>query len=1712
MKLFSAVLTRYLESFSTQFHSILLDFDDNTLPADDSIHENRIKELFEFFPKSDKSYIKIVENLLVLTKNGQVTIVNYLLEVFNKLLTPNSQTPFSVLESFSTIYDSNNKYHKAILFNFSLFFISDLICQIVIKSNFDGISELLIKSAFSICIKDLNDSYIHPRILKNWALVLSSLSVSCFDDIVNRYKKLAEDDTLYVRTYQLISYIRLDCNKEKAKSFLEFVFDNFKFLRRKSKLTSEIYSSLSYIFESINFETDVLEKIYELIYKDTITTVGGYELICILYIKLPSKIKQFSQFISKYVYTNYTDRDKAKLGIKLFRRILIGGYMYPYIKGDYSSLTYLQCFNRNMEREFLPETFTTKILLKSKFDFCPSLFRKVLLHVISYNTVYFKEVILDRFMSIDDPTCDSRFSVLLSIIPTINSDEFNKYSMTKLSEDFLLEINNKVKGRIMPFLSFEHDNENTYITHSDDYSCVKKQVYDSNIKIQHFIETTETFIFKPLKLSYNICTNRRDFFTYPVQVLRAIPIIFNQIDFLEEGFIKEFFLLNCSESLEVSSAARELLFFISKKPDLYESIIKVAIDVIMSGIPTKETLFTCIAVLLNVFNDEPKNLSKDLIYDVEMVAFIGFTSTQPGTRILSYSLLCSIGDMLDHGVVSYLKNQTNNIENCVKIRLVHQMQLSGIKKAAFPLPWSWVYSSDYYDLWLVYIAEILDVIVFANYTPIIQRFRSNIQGHINKISNLTDNDPSQIAYILLYLSAHVRLDLLNLGKDIYKIKPFEPYSPVSSENNDSSFSVLYDLLKANEEWKNTVVFTVIRYLNYTMLSNASSLIYKCSENQITMGAASLCALIYSPSNSDKAISIALPDIIYFMSGVHLILLNLKLNALNYIKWTEELENTVIKYNDLVCNYCIIFRKSFRRKIEEHEWSVHSRELMMRFLVNWIRTESPELEKLRKNATDAIVSLVSTGSIFSESQFFDSNIAELFASIEVNNSRVLASLIMNHAELIIDTYCLVCLTSKRPIADLYFENISLLFAVDELEDIVSNNLGALLLVGYVFEQLKHTRTESFMKSLEAISQQAIPDVRYEHLTECIFQFAFRVIKQKSSHSPYNEIFTSLKNIVEHLRLLPNANSCIKDAPQIYKRFTPVQFLNGLMEATECIEDDHFESVAQIWHCLLQKTDNELVVPLFIFHYPNLVIKKNLLSRLIAGDAPHIVEKLTSRCSFSFYYHIISHDLSFVNELWIIPLLIKAFEKRKKDFIQNIAQIAHFAFLFYDIEEAKPLLLRLCRYYYVEPPLSDNPNDIIDCVKIFADKITDHSSDDNITKWGTEALKWFFASNNLSRVILSLKIYNIMLRPVDETIIQGLIKTVHFNIKNNMDSTLVYDLIQESLVFFLSIFEDHMEQSFGFASAFLDCPSIPRQYLSCVVDIFTKAVNNPLTRQKTWSYAVSIVRIMSNSFETNDQFLQILEDMIKFDSKNEFMLVALPFKQTFGGFASIKSIDEILKQSSQTHLCKAIDHYSLIIESASTVLSDSIFGLAASILEIAHNENICNSLKKLYNAALQMLDICPNAIKFITIVAEKEPSVSEKSSVLFMGWERTLDDVVRELHRMSPATEHLTTITDCTSLSDVLALRECLQIPKILPFAAEQETIDVLINSKRNPYVRRKSSVRRNPNKIYVQDNLYKDVDCSDFLPLTVKESFIGTVYDEKETNYIMQADEFIRSEA
>lgn len=1704
VQLFKTVFTRLTETLSSHIRNAIIDFH-NQIPLSGQ------SNFFDLFPRSSQQYILVIRSVSKLSEVDPQNIIEYLSDLFLNKRQPNCPI-ISELHEKSIPIKFKTVESEDFFSIFLHFFFVDLLSPIVITHKIESMKLIeCIESLFSE--KPLYKYSIFIQIIKQWSVIFAFQKMDQIIYLFDKYSSSSQSFQLDL-AFTLIRFLRLETFD--SGPFLNKLITNLKTLFKKHLITLTILRSLSELFLSNTTHEDQLNSLFDFcstLRKEKQLKDGIYELQAS--ILLHTRKKDIPQFYKKRVFAHVGDPNKVKRALLLFQRQMFGleinSDRFCFESNIVSVSNPLCCIHWNSEPERKmsdPDSFASQFMkqffIKSDFSACPELFSQVIIHLASLDFTYFNETILPQFMKLQ--VTDTRFLSFLMSLPMINSEDFFLNSFTEPREDELEKYDEEVRQKVCnSFASIFAGLPQEYgILNDSDNSIIE----ESDRKMAQLLPNIS-----PTEVHLTKCHKNPADFVLPIAALKCIPFILKDSDFIKPDILEHLISYCYNANYDIATSAMDAIKHFSTK---YECRVHLIFR-ILASLSDNDIIQNSLLTLILDIIEECDSLNQEIVAEIESKGYIYFTSPIPATRILAWNILKITNTLSDnHGIMSSIVENKTQIEMNVSHRLGVMIDFDTARL------------SHFFNVWLIFISEMTNVL-------------RNNTGLMSRINLVTPKTPG---VLILYSYA-------NSTKPQKFIDAIIEYP----NNNSLFFALPYCDFKLFPHIVLAIPFPVKDDNLKSSTEKVLQMLKSCTSSVLKM--------LKSPHISE--VDIFLPSLVNFLAVLQGTTIQLDTNGPGRVLWTDQNEKKVIQNEGFLIDYLEIIHLVFQNASEGESkkvWPYANRSLVFQFILNWGMTKSPQLEQLRKHSLRALASIVKVGPFFKDVSLFNSQTLEFLGNA---GKTVVSLLLKHHSDICLSLFIDACFTQPIPIGDIYFQAILSLLQESPNIECIYDFSGELLLLGLVYKELENPHSQAFVTQIastilqnktalkyfpnakhqknqrneasqsnqqnenrEVAANPSLYPKKYRICTEKFLETALEFIKKKELVVSIKDICEAIRPWILLIRILPKQKYLIPGTPSQFAAYTPFSFLEALMLATVQANEkspEDFRYVALLWTDLMHCPDHSELIPLFIAEYQVSSIKQKLFLHLIYNDAPNAVKRLALHCTFAYYFHVTRGMLKkFDDELWIVPLLVKAVEIDSPEINSNIITILHFAFLYKCNDLISALSEKLNIGISFNSLLSNlnytfesTSSSVVLLLKYFTkiiDRFIEKLDVSSLKQWGLEATKWILASQNLEYAYVSIYVYNRIKDPQDPLIVKGICKSVRYHLMNYIhgknDKDLLDKFVGESFVFYDWVFNNNEVYSYSFLSSFFDCSFFFNALLENSYPLYQKALNSFHTNQAAWDNLTGFIRPLLKNIETNENSQSIVNYLIELSGSNELKLVVYPIKNIRPQlFPASKLTRKEIEKVSLSILCKVLVHYSCMIDTTAPIFLDEILATINLFLPSVANHNNKEPLYKIYIKALDNISMCPSSIEFIIRLFDLFPNILT-DSFEFYDWNRSIEDVSRSLgHLVDDYNIPVTNLTDCSTLSSVINLLDCEVVPKILPFETQKETIEAMFRAQNEVQLRSNSfrkNGRRSTSRIFSFHLNYVS-------PLPLPESVNNnheTFQFEDRVNLIQSPDDFLES--
>jgi len=1714
-QLFSLFFSKSLDQMAPMISNVLDSIDEYTRKGtSDNTIEKYFEQVFKVFPRKHAEYVSAISTMKSLSESNPEAMLMFLTKRVKELLKFNQDSPFFSINSVSKVYSSDQNYQNTILRYFGLFFVTDLVCQIVIDWKPLESMLYLVRCGYKVCACKQNIHRLISPIIRQWSVILSIISEIDFTLVSQTFFVLTEPKNIS-EAFSIIRFIRLDQDLSNSLTFFNRVICIIKSPQIKKMLSATMLDSIAFMIITLPYHKDTYNSLIDIVWpflNDKMLRNGAVSLASVLLSKMPKNISRIKTFMSNYIFGNYDDR-LVKGSLRAFRYFVFGNLVNPqwifWEWGIKSRSPPLEFIKWNSEPDKLQSDstsftsiFMNTFFLKANFRVSPTLFCKTLVHLAALDFNHFLNEVLEQFIRISVE--DYRIVCLLMTVEMINSNDFAQMSYSKVDKNMINEFNMVMRTIIIPALPYLIDPQLPHpcIIFDELYLEHEMNNYTADVAMTEILECSESQVFYPFLKKHKKATPSNDEHNLRIQILKCIPYCFNDEDFLNKKIMDLILSLIHDKCELICKLAVQICKEVYTKPEYIEAFCLRIIE-ILPKTKVAEPYFMYLYILkCTVLHKNCKN--QEIFVNAEFMAFTGLFSEYSSTRLLSYCFLNHIHPLLyQKGFISILEPFIKTMNDTVQTRLVHYLDFDENRqnmKSMSYMSFQTCMASSYFDIWLIYISEIGNILASSQYPSFIDK----LQG-IDFESMLKDiqySNNSTAFMILIFYSL--------IGEKGQFLKAFYPTRSLRAPVYEKEIMVRYrdlliDMLAKNQKAYSKVCYVILRNIHPFLESSLIELYNNCTKAQLYEASSSLNTNFLSPFISSDHIMLSMPSLFRFIIRMQQHLTSKK-------EWLEVFESCIDEEEMTFLEKCSIVRNFSRmlfrmltycsNGISKTDFPMPNREQTFKMFILLSSTKSPKIFSTKKHCACVLSKIVKSCQVFSSSHSFDDNCLNGIYQLNQRYSDMLEIFLHNHIDVLLEVFIDAFFLKDKAMGNTFFEAIYANIVSCDLS-IASSCFVQLALLCSVLYRSHHPKSNDLMLFLVKHFPQFIcisinDDLNnyklyelFAGITESIFQHSFRYLRDPGNTVSFLEITESLRSWIKNIRLLPKQTHCVKPIIIEYAAFTPYQFLHSLMMTTEIISEERFPQILPLWFDLLSNIDQFDVIITFLLQWPHTNVVESLFANFVGKGIDNVLLRLCQRCSFSFYHYVTDIcSESFDQYLWSTSLIALHFARNLDDLYDIIPTLCHFCLVFRN-NGAFLLFSTICIYFSIDfqcDSFSDSPKGCI--VSQLLEKIG-NLNDNSAELWANESMKWVIGCKNLHFALLSLKIFNKLRYPIEPLFITGVCKAIHYHLRHNAgDAKLLCEFVSESFCFYHNSFDGNEDYCYQYVSSFFDCRPFIENSLMNAMPILIKALSSQHTNTQSWKDIVSIVRPLLLRLENDPETQNIFDKIISTINSEELMLIAAPIKKMNTIlFPSSLPCDQLINNASEFSLLKVLSHYTFMLTSASKNLKNSIFQVTEKVLERIKSKKNPVSLSKIFQIALNSMKQCPNAISLINQISKECPSVSMVKDFDPYEWNRTIEDVLNSLSKLptNDIVVPVSLITDCKTYNSVYCFLNDGVKPTILPFSAQKEMIDsmVMLKMQKNP------SPQNIP--LLIPDTPHKPKKPN---PLMLEYSFPALVHPEK----------------
>lgn len=1622
--LFQSVLGRFTQSFAPDITDALTKFETKSKTEGGKSNLNQIiSSIFSYFPRKIPGYNKIIKDLAQIAGLGPPAIFNDLLQSFKTIT--DQITLFQSTLHVIPMYNRNIEGHRLIVYGSSLLFVSDLITSIIRQFGANNKESAICTAIFGISYSTLKTKTFSRLLFDQLSLIISLINETSNQSVTSLLNSLNENESFDLYLY-FSKFLKITTSVPVNR------FHNYLLSKVQS---TEIEEAATRMFLTAPDNDQKFPDIYnKLQNSDEISKIG----ICIIIMqRMNCTAEELENYIDTKLVPQISNNQTIQScllafwhcisGINIDPSLTFTGQTYTKIN---NSLEILKHRSSILSTEYLMTTFNDHFIEKVDVSLCSKQFLYIFTHIASLDFSFFLTKIFPKMIKLE--VTDQRFFCLLRAVKYINHDIFQEFLTKEQLQSFNNQISEKIRDLFYSNTS-SNQSENSILLLESNLRNSKTLITESTQKVLMFLRFCK--VDTPTINEFKITTSEYTGESLLSSILSCIQYVFTDNDFYNDKFIDRIISFTYNHSSCISKRAHKLIKTLYHNNTQFLSCLLHKFPELID-----ENQVYSVTRILFWFIEKSYQFDNDQLKSLEYIALLCLTWNMPEIRDYGISILQMTN--LDISTL-FLQNQSILVRKVR--RSIQQFGRCPLILSDKFLQFKSIFNSNS-SISRLYIYEFITLLIEKNRMDIIEKSKEMIGKNFGA-------NPGYLMYFI---------------NSFYNI-----------ENTEKVSTYLFDLIQNKKE---DLVIKTIPFIHPALAVPCMQVLCSIDENNSKIATKSLLLFLHNSKMTDSIIQNIFPLILQFLSIFNTVFTQLGINSPKVIKWGKNNpEENVVSNLALIMDYLLIIEQSIQkceRAISDTIWPSSSRNLIFRFLINWAMTKDAKLKELKEYSFYVMSMLSKCGHVFDDNVLLDSSVLHLFGQIAIQYNSFLTYLLRYHTNLFLENFISAYYSQPQIIGDLFLDAI---IASTEKEKkrkkqkTVYKASGSMFLLIFVLKQRNHPRADdllfSFIElcltthptkiSFTTISEklktskytEVIPEY-FGYAAEAVFYQGFQLLmKYKHGHIPSSDICDAMIPWISAIRLLPTQTTCAIETVLDFPHICPYQFWVQMLNATKEVKEDCFPHLLHLWTELMKSPVHGELTILFLISWREPHIKKRMFS--FWTQSKPIVARLCLNFSFSYYYYITeSLQRKFTNELWVIPIVFSAFRNNWSDMEPLLVEIIHFIILFNDNETFEFYKFVCSQYNICEI-------DTLASVKALLNHIP------NLESWGNEGLKWVIGCKTLQLASKSLKIFNLILKPINIDVAKLVCKSVMYHMNNDNDINSIAEYISDTFSVFNACFQSNEQYAFDYLMCFVDSPF----YQFSNVPLLVNIVSSPITSEQSQVALIPLISPLLLKIEDSERIQSMLNVFIKNLQNEELMMLVAPMKMVNKTLFSFSlDFETLFEKVSTSTLCRILPKYALMLKSATKHLMDSIFKISAMILDKVVDENNNPSLNRIYQYAVLTLFECPHSITFLTELNRKQPKVSEIRISDVAEYERTKDDVQRALSRLPQfSSQSLNTKLDYKSYLTAASYLDANSNPTILPFGAQQKLINGMIEISQKAQKEGKISLKT-PKRILSNDAL------------------------------------------
>ena len=1664
--LFDAATTGFLESFSSSIEQVFSSFELKVHSGEVQNQEldNILQSLLLSFPGSNREYKGIISALTELATSSPAPILLHLGGKFKRELSRTMpDMSDATIQISSLTFKATNPHHFQFSRYLGLIFLSDLAYSIFSECPIQQSHANLVASGYTLCNSIIKLPQLQHLLIEKWSYIFAAVSQFEMTEITLAFDQFSDDSNM-----ELVFW--LVCRVKATQKFAEMLLNAVQAAKKKKLITSSMLSALSVFLSVVRCSDDLLNEFYSFAWglkSNGSLKEGAFEMIATVSARLPQQ-KKIKDFFAARVYKRVGDDEKVERSAKAFLRLIQGDISKVELQKQWTNLNYVGCSgtqaNTQDANDSYSRVFMKVFFAKANFGVCIELFGDIIIHLAALDIKFFDTNMVPQFLKLKPN--DPRFVAFLKAVVGINDPLFSTNALCKPTEEQIKSINATVRSVLLSLIPKleEFALEHKMVLLAETTHLISK-INQGDQKILKFMKTNKYTSFEPC------CESSVDIGQVSCSGISlmwcAIHCLTHSatIEDLSDGTLAQLLIkLAIVKELEISEAAIDAYHFLADhNAEIRLIFIRQALNMIKENQSNELTAHAISLLYVCIQGNHLTKMPKETKEEIELIAFMLLLNDFIYIRTKAFQCLkhlAAAGAAENFNILLLASEQLSEAFNRSILVLNVPDKPSMITPPLGTLTFETVCCSRYLDLWIIFISEMLNILIANKKKEFLISLREILHGSLTHIESLVSEEMISQREAIIQMVVYID----TFAIDVPEVEN-EEGECVIPDIDLGVMPLISELTMSKSPDVKRILVQALRYVNWRVIPSIMQTIMSIDQELYPEAAASLSFIIQNPENFHHIIASVFRKFIEFLAMFQSYFIRLEINSPRELQLDDHHMKLLKKYESLCVDYCIIVSAAFNNildQIPETEWPLSYRQVLVQFLIHWAQLPQ-ELSKIQAYAINALIPIIHAGPVFAEGFVFDMKMLEMMVGCQLAGYPVLDSLLLYHADILLDEYVKNAFLRPRQQAQLFHDAILSVLSQTEDSFMLQAHVGSLILLALHSAQecLDEAKMilrkiaalfldveDSFAKVMEESTDLKYVPNMFQFATEQLIWMAFDIIKSGRSVIVTKLLVTLLLPWFDKIRLLPTHRVIIQGVPSKFRKYTVMSFLYAMIDVSNVLGDERHDLFCGLWYELLRSSDNSVVVLLCLFESEQDDNKEKIFKQLLHGEPVIISRYLTKRLSFAYWYFIrTERQLNVSSIKWAINVVTQAFIEYVNASAPRFTLALHFSLLF--IEDSKQLYEALISVFALEVIEAcfvwtiEGSTGMVRAARIVSEisAMLKEERPEAIEKWSNEAFRWAVGCCDIQIAYRSIVILNALDCSLPAAYTPLLCDAVYYHLgrasEDHCDEIVgfvseCFDLLYKPIhVGDIALF------AYQFANQFLNCP-IFYSALRKAMPIFIYCFENPVLDTSTNDILVDAFIPFLSRLESDFEVQKLLKHVIEITAAPCLYLVAaaflgksLPFVDVGKTYREIMAINIRVRDAEIT-----MRLFGVMLKNASRQLMDSIISISGKMLLRFEKYLDKNAIYPIYETSLHRIAVLKSAADFITVLMRVNPGLAQHTYNPNQG-KKDMAAVRRDLSTLLDKNVEIAPMTNFEQLAQLKGIIDQKNPPKVYPFTSQYE---------------------------------------------------------------------------